>query len=311
MDPVIVAHTYGLAGVLRGQNNVIRRDQAIAAGVSPQKLAGLLRRGRWERLLPRVFGVGVDHLDPTVRIRSAWLWAGEGAVIGYEGAAWWLGIRQDPPLLLQVIVPPARRMSPQPNLRVVRAIVSPTEQLSRNQVMVTAPERTCLDLIRQQRADLLVTALRLRRTTPAQLEDSVTAGRGRRGQLRARAAVSEVAANPWSEPERILHRLLTAAGMTGWRANVPIRTSQGIRYPDVLFERIRLLVEVDGHEHHGSREAFEADHLRQNHLIEAGWTVLRFPARRVQHHPEQVIASIRRTVNQLSTGRRLGEATDL
>lgn len=84
MDPLTVARNYGLAGVLRGQNNVIRRDQAMAAGVSPQKLAGLLRRGRWERLLPRVFGVGVDHLDPTVRIRSAWLWAGEDAVIGMK-----------------------------------------------------------------------------------------------------------------------------------------------------------------------------------------------------------------------------------
>jgi hypothetical protein len=33
----------------------------------------------------------------------------------------------------------------------------------------------------------------------------------------ARRAVIEVATNPGSEPERMLHRLLTLAGLTGWR----------------------------------------------------------------------------------------------
>src|SRR6476469_4882274 len=89
-----------LAKVLHQQNGVIRRDQAIAAGVTETALASKVRRGSWVRILPRIYVVGVDPLDPVVRVRSAWLWAGEDCVIGGEAAAWWLEIRTEPPMLV-------------------------------------------------------------------------------------------------------------------------------------------------------------------------------------------------------------------
>lgn len=302
MDPLTLA-THGLATVLHCQDGVIRRDQALAAGITEPQLAGLLRRGRWERLLPRVFGVGVDSLDPRVRIRAAWLWAGEDAVIGCEAAAWWLGVRRDPPGLVQVFVPPARRMTAQPNLRVIRATVDPMEVLTRHHIAVTAAERTCLDLIRQQRGDHLTTALRLKRTSPAQLEKSVAQGRGRRGQVLAREAVLRVADNPWSDPEKTLHQLLRGAGISGWRANVPVRTRRGFRYPDASFEPIKLAVEVDGHKYHSSAEAKESDLKRQNLLIDEGWTLLRFSASQVETSPAEVVDTVRRNINRLNAAR--------
>ena len=100
MDPLTFARNYGLRATLQCQDRVIRRDQALAVGIREPTLAGLLRRGRWERILPRVFAVGVDVLHPLVRVRSAWLWAGDDSVIGGEAAAWWLGLREDPPGLV-------------------------------------------------------------------------------------------------------------------------------------------------------------------------------------------------------------------
>src|ERR1700712_5330224 len=85
MDPLTFARTYGFEATLRCQDRLIRRDQALAVGVTEPTLAGLLRRGRWKRVLPRVFAVGVDHMHPMVRVRSAWLWAGDDSVI--SGAA--------------------------------------------------------------------------------------------------------------------------------------------------------------------------------------------------------------------------------
>jgi len=160
MDPLTLACTYGLEATLRCQDRLIRRDQALAVGITEPTLAGLLRRGRWERVLPRVFAVGVDVMHPSVRVRAAWLWAGEDSVISGAAAAWWLGLRDEPPGLVEVVVPPARRMTAQPNVKVIRAVVPPDEQHSRNRIVVTATARTCLDLARAGREDRLDTALR-------------------------------------------------------------------------------------------------------------------------------------------------------
>ena len=180
MDPLTLARTYGLKATLQCQDRLIRRDQALAVGITEPMLAGLLRRGRWERVLPRVFAVGVDVLHPSVRVRSAWLWAGEDSVIGGAAAAWWLGLREEPPGLVEVIVPPARRMTAQPNVRVIRAVVTLDERHSRNRIVVTATERTCLDLARAGREDRLDTALSKGWTTPSELQRSLVGGRGRR-----------------------------------------------------------------------------------------------------------------------------------
>ena len=52
----------------------------------------------------------------------------------------------------------------------------------------------------------------------------------------------------------------------------------------------RLIVETDGHEHHGTRTAFERDRARDQRLVAAGWTVLRFTHSQVLEEPEHVPA---------------------
>lgn len=44
----------------------------------------------------------------------------------------------------------------------------------------------------------------------------------------------------------------------------------------ILGDEIKIAVELDGFEFHGSRQAFSYDRLRQNDLQAAGWTILRF-----------------------------------
>jgi very-short-patch-repair endonuclease len=54
----------------------------------------------------------------------------------------------------------------------------------------------------------------------------------------------------------------------------------------------RLIVEVDGYEWHSSREAFQRDRERQNRLVQAGWTVLRFTVEDIRQRPELVVTTI-------------------
>ena len=81
MQPVEFARMLGLGDILVGQNGVIRRDQAVAAGLNRSRIDDLVRRGRWQRLLPTVYAAGADPQDPRVRIRATWLWAGDSAAI--------------------------------------------------------------------------------------------------------------------------------------------------------------------------------------------------------------------------------------
>lgn len=306
MQPVAFARVLGLDITLKNQNGVIRRDQAIAAGVSRARLDDLVRRGRWRAILPRVYVVGEQVDDPRVRVRACWLWAGDLSTIAGSAAAWWLGLAQVRPRTVTVIIPPTARRDLQPGVRVVRGQVDPLDTQFEDWIRVTKVARTCLDLARQAEPDGMETALRMRRTDIPRLQKSLQRASGRRGQVRARSAVEEVVKNPWSYGERLAHGHLMKAGITGWVANPPVRLRDGIRYPDVAFEDLKLAIEIDGHQHHGTREAFENDRARDNQFVEAGWTVLHFTWRQLTEHPERMIATINTTVDRLRAGRALG-----
>jgi len=59
MKPVEFARVLGLAAILAGQNGVIRRDQAVAAGRNRSRIDDLIRRGRWQRSLAAVVADGL------------------------------------------------------------------------------------------------------------------------------------------------------------------------------------------------------------------------------------------------------------
>lgn len=126
--------------------------------------------------------------------------------------------------------------------------------------------------------------------------------KGRRGQAAARQALTEIADNPWSVPERELQNLFRREEVTGRRSNAAVTVRSGRRfYSDFVFDDIKLLVEIDGRAVHSTREAFDSDRARQNELVEAGWTVLRFTASQVADDPRSVVATVRRMVSRLST----------
>ena len=66
----------------------------------------------------------------------------------------------------------------------------------------------------------------------------------------------------------------------------------GVGRVDFLLGR-RLVIEVDGWETHGSRDAFEEDRRRDAELVRRGYVVLRFSARRVLRSWHAVLATIR------------------
>jgi very-short-patch-repair endonuclease len=90
-----------------------------------------------------------------------------------------------------------------------------------------------------------------------------------------------------------LHLLLRSAKLSDWTTNAKIRVDGTlVASADVLFEKARLVVEVDGYGAHSSREAFQSDRKRSRLLQTAGFRVLSFTWRDIVETPGEVLAQI-------------------
>jgi very-short-patch-repair endonuclease len=65
---------------------------------------------------------------------------------------------------------------------------------------------------------------------------------------------------------------------------------------------------VDGYRYHSAPAAFRRDSVRQNVLVAAGYTVLRFTATQAMHDMSSVVAPDRRGDPRLAERRRSGNS---
>ncbi len=103
--------------------------------------------------------------------------------------------------------------------------------------------------------------------------------------------------------ERRLLQLVTTAGLPRPSLNAFVAGYE----VDAYWERERFAVELDGYEFHRDRASFERDRRRQEDLKLAGIEMVRFTARRIADHPDDVVrridALLRRRRSELPTAR--------
>jgi very-short-patch-repair endonuclease len=162
----------------------------------------------------------------------------------------------------------------------------------------------CLRLLPERAAvDLLDRALQQGWITLAELRRAATGYIGRAGAPRLARLARLAGSGARSAAERVAVRLLRDAGITGWTANAPVHDDDGlIGLVDVAFESVKLALEFDGWAYHVTPDRFISDRRRQNRLVAAGWTVLRFTWRDLAERPEYVIGTITAMLARL--GRR-------
>ena len=97
--------------------------------------------------------------------------------------------------------------------------------------------------------------------------------------------------------ESVLRWLLHHAGLPAPELQYVVRDPAGslLGRADLAWPDRRVLVEFDG-DVHRERDVFVNDLRRQNRLVAAGWTVLRFTSADVLGRPEDVVAEIRRAL---------------
>jgi very-short-patch-repair endonuclease len=239
-----------------------------------------------------------SELGPAALGWAAVLAAGRTAVASHDTAAalWGLAGSRPAPLHATASRGQHRRIE---GLVVHRAALSPDDVVAiEGRLPATSLGRTLVDCLLAWEPDrsrhLLTEALRRRVVDEAALARLVRDSAGRHGHAAAVRALREVCRGAWSDGEVRLHALFRRARLPGWVANAAVVDAEGlIGYADVLFRVERVVVELDGRTYHDDPVAFQRDRARQNRLVLAGYTVLRFTWHDVVQRPDHVLAVVR------------------
>ncbi|MGH3721804.1 MAG: DUF559 domain-containing protein [Pseudonocardiaceae bacterium] len=281
------------------RDGVITRDEALRGGLTLRQVQHRIRTGRWTTLHPGVYLAGRREPDQRAATRAAVAWAGTGAVASGLTAAWWWGLRDWAPAAAEVTVPRARSPHVQAGVVARRRDLDPVDLVVLRGLAVTALPLTVLDAAAALGNDCgrpLVDRALQRRVSFAELHAAYCRAFGRHGSPWLGRVLRQAADGACSQAERVLHRLLRGAWIDGWAANHLVVLS-GIEYRiDVAFLAHRVAVEVDGWAWHSDVDRFAHDRRRQNALVLAGWTVLRFTWHDLMSRPEAVVAQIRAAV---------------
>ena len=246
--------------------------------------------------------MGHESYSRVGALRSALLACGKGAVVSHGTAAAFWGLRDQQPVLIDVIVPRQRGRKID-GIRCRRCrYPRPQEIALRDGVRCTSPVRTLVDL-----AGMLSDAS-LRKTVeraavlklldlPA-LDATLQAARGRRGISALEAIAAEWRSEDGKVPDvrsdfeaLVLPRLL-AMGLPRPGCNVPLEPEGERLVVDFLWEEQRLAVETDGRETHATPVAFQRDRRRDQVLVAAGYRVVRVTWTQIQDELEGVLGRV-------------------
>ncbi|MCO1596491.1 endonuclease domain-containing protein [Micromonospora sp. RHAY321] len=175
---------------------------------------------------------------------------------------------------------PARAAHPEV---VVHQLVIPPEHLVRvDGIVATEPIRTLADLsLRADRfsaVSVLDSALNRRLVAADDLLSVPRLIRGRRGAVAARSYLGEADGRAQS-PLETRARLRCVDGRVPPEVlQLEVRDGDGylLGIGDLGWRGHRIIAEADGRDTHDNPAAVFADRRRQNRLVNAGWTVLRF-----------------------------------
>lgn len=221
------------------------------------------------------------------------------AVLAYRSAAldrgWGVWTAPDRP---EVIVPKGRRVSPERQ----RGVLLHRTDLDADDVddHRTSADRTVLDCLRAlPLPDALAVADSALRSGMTR-SHLIAVARNARGPGARRAR--EIAALADGRAANAFESALRAVcvGVEGLEVvpQVAIHDPHFLGRPDLVDVRLRIVLEADSFEWHGTRDALVRDARRYNALVAAGWLVLRFTWEDVMFRPDEVAATLRDVVKR-------------
>lgn len=262
-----------VASLAGGQHGVITTAQLVAAGLTREGIRRRASAGRLHGLHRGVYAVGHPAVPFEGRCLAAVLALGPDAVLSHRSAAelWTIVPRAKGPI--HVIVPEGgRRKRVGLVVHTSRTLV-PEQIAIKTGIPLSTPTRTLADL---------------RRTLSRELHDRATRkavdlGLISRREIRSQTALAR------SKLERKFLALCRRHRLPQPVVNARV----GPYEVDFLWPEHSVIVETDGFEHLGSRDAFERDRVRDAELQARGYRVLRFTYRQVRDEGRRVAGQVR------------------
>jgi Protein of unknown function (DUF559) len=287
--------------VAHRQGGVFTADQARDAGWTSRQIRRRLATGHWQYVAGYAMALASGQPWTAFQLAVAAHLSMPGVVISHETAGLLHGFPLSRPIGSAQVITQARDDSGR-NITVHRLRLDQREICSISPGLpVTSKARTALDLLSAMATadglDLWAWVSSRAILDVGALEAAIVRRLHWYGRSRLTHLLKLVRGGAVSGAEFLLHSLLREAGVTGWVAGVEIADAGGIiGVVDLLFGAVKVIVEVDGFRAHSSPKTFVTDRRRQIRLMMAGYLVLRFTWDDLTHHPDAVIAQIRRAV---------------
>jgi very-short-patch-repair endonuclease len=89
-------------------------------------------------------------------------------------------------------------------------------------------------------------------------------------------------------------RLSRAVGLPRPEVNkwLDLGDGEGLVRADFMWPEQRLVLEVDGRKHHGTRQRFESDRRRDQRMMVAGLRCIRTTDKQIKHRPRQLETTV-------------------
>jgi predicted transcriptional regulator of viral defense system len=262
-------------------------------GVPRKTIAEWMKQGYFDRVLPGVYAVGHRAPSPEGDLAAALLYAGPGAALSHQTAAYWLGLQDAPPRVIHVSTP--RRCRSQSGIKVHGRRDVP--RIWHRGLTTTTVPQVLLDLAATGSRRALRKALanadykHLLNLKAVQM----VLGHGQAGSTRLRQALVEHEprlARTKSHLEVAFLELCEAGGLPLPEVNQRLAGWE----VDALFRAERIAVELDGHGNHRSPAQIRRDRRKEHALRSAGFLPLRYSDEQLEQGLD-VIAELQRVTD--------------
>lgn len=278
-----------VSALARRQWGVVARWQLLERGISSTTITRWAAEGRLIRIHPGVYAVGHSALATEAQLLAAILYAGKGAALSHQTAAWWRGLLQREPRTIHVTTPHRR-----PSLKSVRLHYrAPTRRTLHKRLPITPVPQILLDLATTSTRRTLRAAIaeadHQRILDPAAL--IAIQRRGRRGSAELRKALEHHLpqyARTKSPLEALFLDLCRAHEIPLPEINVEIAGYE----MDAVWREQCFAVELDGGESHGNPTAVVRDRAKELAIRQEGYRLHRYSWRQVADEPGAVAVDV-------------------
>jgi hypothetical protein len=285
------------AALVRLQEDVFSRKQALEAGLTVKMINARLRSGAWRVVHRGVYTKNVGDVSRTGMLWAAVLSAGRYAVLSHQSAAEMLRLGGRPDYEVHVTVPGDRKIEAAAGVVIHRCRRAFQLALADSALPCTSIEETVLDLVDESgtfddMCGWVTRALNRPRTTA--LKDAAAVrlrdAMAKRRRLRWRTVLGDMIDATITGDQSVLeHRydrdVERAHGLPVPGLQVPFIKPDGTPgRRDRVYPGHRVVIELDGRLYHPVENVWE-DKDRDNAAIEAGHEPLRYGWRHVTQSP--------------------------